>query len=317
MKPIIALAVAALALGAAGCATRSPSEIERLMAEADKVPDTAGTGPYPALIELDPELEGYVVYRPRDLAPFAGGKLGVFVWGNGACAADGTSSRQHLAEIASHGYLVIAPGGWKSGPNARERRDPPRAPGGPFETPTTATDLAHALDWAISENGRAGSRYLGRIDPEAIALGGFSCGGIQALRLADDPRVDTLVIQNSGIFIDQPPGGARGEMAMSKDQLAAIHTPVLYLLGGESDIAYANGVDDFARIGHVPAMLVNLPVGHGGTYHEPNGGKAASIVVDWLEWQLRGKRDSRAALACPDGRWCRDSQVTIERKNGL
>lgn len=299
-----------------GCSTAPQSDIERIMAEADRMPDTPGTGPYPAVTELDPLLDGYVVYRPSDLAPFAGGKLGVFVWGNGACAADGTSSRQHLAEIASHGYLVIAPGGWKSGPNARDPRDPPRPPGSPFTTPTTASDLAHALDWAIAENGRTGSRYLGLIDPAAIALGGFSCGGIQALRLADDPRVDTLVIQNSGIFIEQPPGGATGEMAMSKDQLRAIHTPVLYLLGGESDIAYANGMDDYARIDHVPAMMVNLPVGHGGTYHEPNGGKAAAIVVDWLEWRLRGNSESRAAFACPDGRWCRDSQVSIERKNG-
>jgi dienelactone hydrolase len=306
----------ALVLCLTACAANQPSEFERMMAEADRMPDTPGTGPYPALTEIDPLLEDYVVYRPQDLTPFAGGKLGVFVWGNGGCAADGTSSRQHLAEIASHGYLVIAPGGWKSGPNARVPRDPPGAPGGPLTTPTTASDLAHALDWAIAENGRSGSRYLGLIDPAAIALGGFSCGGIQALRLADDPRVDTLVVQNSGIFIEQPPGGATGEMAMSKDQLKAIHTPVLYLLGGESDIAYANGMDDYAKIDHVPAMMVNLPVGHGGTYHEANGGKAAAIVVDWLEWRLRGDGESRAAFACPDGRWCRDSQVSIERKNG-
>jgi len=305
-----------LALCLAACASVPQSDLERIMAEADKLPDTPGTGPHPALTELDPLLEDYVVYRPRDLSPFAGGRLGVFVWGNGACAADGTSVRQHLAEIASHGYLVIAPGGWKSGPNAREPRDPPRPTGSPFETPTTAGDLAHALDWAIAENGRSGSRYLGLIDPAAIALGGFSCGGIQALRLADDPRLDTLVIQNSGIFIGQPPGPPGGEMSMGKDQLTAIHTPVLYLLGGESDVAYANGRDDFARIDHVPAMMVNLPVGHGGTYHEPNGGKAAAIVVDWLEWRLRGDAESRAAFACPDGRWCRDSQVSIERKNG-
>ena len=43
MKPGIALA-AALALAAAGCGTRQPSEIERIMAEADKLPDTPGTG---------------------------------------------------------------------------------------------------------------------------------------------------------------------------------------------------------------------------------------------------------------------------------
>jgi hypothetical protein len=74
-------------------------------------------------------------------------------------------------------------------------------------------------------------------------------------------------------------------------------------------------MDDFARIAQIPAMMVNLPVGHGGTYHEPNGGKAAGIVVDWLEWHLRGRAEPRAALSCPDGKWCRDPQVTIERKN--
>ena len=54
----------------------------------------------------------------------------VLVWGNGACRADGASARQHLLEIASHAYLVIAPGKVRSGPTAtlpsssssRERR---------------------------------------------------------------------------------------------------------------------------------------------------------------------------------------------------
>ncbi|MXO61231.1 hypothetical protein GRI89_16930 [Altererythrobacter salegens] len=306
-----------LTLSLAGCATVQQSDFERMQAEADKVPDTQGTGPYPALTELDPNLEGYVVYRPRDLSPFREGTLGVFVWGNGACAADATSARQQLAEIASHGYLAIAPGQWRSGPNAKSPRPASGTGNGPFATETTATDLAYALDWAISENGRAGSRYVGMIDPNAIALGGYSCGGVQALRLADDPRIDTLVIQNSGIFIEKPPGEPGGEMDMSKDQLAAIHTPVLYLLGGPSDIAYANGTDDFAKIAKAPAMLVNIPTGHGGTYNDANGGKGAAIVVDWLQWHLRGDSAAKADFACPDGKWCRDPDVTIERKNGL
>jgi dienelactone hydrolase len=313
------LLAAVVGFSVAGCATVNgpQSEMARIQAEADKVPDTVGAGPYPALTEIDPNLEGYVVYRPQDLSPFKDGKLGLFVWGNGACLADGTSARQELADIASYGYLVIAPGQWRSGPNARVARPKRNSDTGPFATETTATDLAYALDWAIAENGRAGSRYVGMIDPNAIALGGYSCGGIQALRLADDPRIDTLVIQNSGIFIDQPPGAPGGEMSMSKDQLRAIHTPVLYLLGGPTDIAYKNGVDDFAKIDKVPAMLVNIPSGHGGTYNEPNGGKAAAIVVDWLQWQLRGDGAARADFACPDGKWCRDPTVTVERKNGL
>ena len=306
-----------LAVLLAGCASVPQTEFERIQAAADKVPDTRGTGPYPATMEIDPQLPGYVVYRPADLASFSKGTLGVFVWGNGGCAADGSAQRQHLAEIASHGYLVIAPGKWLSGPNRKEKRPPPRPAGAPMTFPTSATDLAYALDWAITENGRVGSRYLGLVDADAIALGGFSCGGIQALRLADDPRIDTLVIQNSGIFNDAPPGPPAGEMAMEKSQLDKIRTPVLYLLGGPTDIAYANGTDDFARIRRVPAMMVNIPTGHGGTYDQPNGGKAAEIVTDWLQWHLRRDKGAEAAFACPAGRWCTDPEVTIERKNRL
>ncbi|WP_305097975.1 hypothetical protein [Croceibacterium aestuarii] len=304
---------AALVLAAGGCATGPQSDAAKMMAAADKVPDTPGTGPYPAIMEIDPDLPGYVVYRPADLTPFSSEKLGVFVWGNGACAADATSARQQLAEIASHGFLAIAPGTWQSGPNAKVARTAVR-PKDSTDSPTSATDLAYALDWAMAENGRSGSRYVGLIDPDAIALAGYSCGGIQALRLADDPRVDTMIVQNSGIFSEPSPFM---EMNMSKDQLRVLHSPVLYLLGGPSDIAYGNGTDDFARIENVPAMLVNIPTGHGGTYNQPNGGKGAAIVVDWLLWQLRGDSAAKAAFACPQGKWCRDSDVTIERKNGL
>ncbi len=306
-----------LALSLAACATVPQTEQQLRQAAADKVPDTPGSGPYPATMEIDPQLPGYVTYHPADLSPFAKGTLGVFVWGNGGCAADGSAQRQHLAEIASYGYLVIAPGKWLSGPNAKEKRPPPRSAGAPLTFGTSATDLAYALDWAIAENGRVGSRYLGTIDADAIALGGYSCGGAQALRLADDPRIDTLVIENSGIFNDGPPGPPDGEMSLEKSQLKAIHTPVIYLLGGPSDIAYANGTDDFARIDHAPAMLVNIPTGHGGTYDEPNGGKAAQIVTDWLQWHLRRDKGAKAAFDCPGGKWCTDPQVTIERKNRL
>src|SRR6185436_20457758 len=83
-----------------------------------KIPDTAGTGKYPALKEETPSLPDHVVYRPADLEKFGARKLGVYIFGNGACSNDGASSRLHLLEIASHGYLAIAPGRIRSGPGA-------------------------------------------------------------------------------------------------------------------------------------------------------------------------------------------------------
>ena len=72
---------------------------------------------------MAPDGLKYVVYQPKDLAGAESkGKLGVYVWGNGGCSADGASSRFHLTEIASHGYVVIVPGKILSGPKA-----PPRA----------------------------------------------------------------------------------------------------------------------------------------------------------------------------------------------
>jgi len=317
MKPRLALTVAAALAGSTVHAQPAPADgdMAAVFAAQNRIPDTPGSGPYPSLMEVDPALPDHVVYRPADLGRVGEGRLGVFVWGNGACADDGASSRLHLSEIASHGYLVIAPGKWRNGPNAKEPPAPPRAPG-PDGTlpapPTTAADLTEALDWALAEDGRAGSRYAGLIDEEAVAVGGFSCGGVQALEIAGDPRLKTVVVQNSGIFNT---GAGIPGMRLEKSALAKLHTPVLYLLGGPSDIAYANGMDDFGRIDHVPAVMANLPVGHGGTYFEPNGGKAAKIVVDWLQWQLRGDASAAQGFVGDDCRWCGDPEVTLERKN--
>ena len=280
------------------------------------MPDTPGDGPYPAIMEVDPRLPDHVIYRPTDLTPFAGGKLGVFAWGNGACADDGASSRQHLAEIASYGYLVIAPGKWRSGPNAKDGREAPRTPPPGERLPppaTTAADVREGIDFALAENVRMDSQYANLIDKQAVAVGGFSCGGLQAISLATDPRISTVVVQNSGIFNDA--SQSIGGMTVSKDALKTIHTPVLYLLGGPTDIAFPNGSDDVARIGHVPVAFVNLPFGHGGTYARLMGGTAAGIVVDWLEWQLRHDASAARSFLGANCRLCVNPEVTIELRN--
>src|SRR5690606_18403964 len=94
-----------------------------------------------------------------------------------------------------------------------------------------------------------------------------------------------------------------------------LHTPVIYILGGEPDIAYANGMDDFRRINHVPVAMANLPVGHGGTFDEPHGGSAARIAVDWLNWQLRGDATAARRFTGPDCGLCRDGRWTLEWRN--
>ena len=294
-------------------------------------PDTPGTGPYPAMKEEDASLPAHVVYRPRDLAAMGKQKLGVVAWGNGGCSDDAASTRFPLLEIASHGYLVIASGKILSGPGAPPRPTPAAAtagppaagppPGGPpvagpplqLPPPRTSTaQLIEAIDWAVKENSRAGSPYQGRIDPKQIAVSGFSCGGVQAIAAAKDPRVATGVFQNTGLF--NPGTSPMPGMDVSKEQLKDIHTPVIYILGGSKDIAYNNGMDDFQKINHVPVAVANIDKGHGGTYFDPNGGAAAQVAVNWLQWQLRGDKKAKAMFVGKDCGLCKDPQWKLEKK---
>ena len=273
----------------------------------DGIADTPGTGPFAPIKEIDPGLPDQVLYRPADLASLGGAKLGLYVFGNGGCSNDGASARLHLLNVASHGYIAIAPGGIYNGPG--KTAAPPRPEGASIETyaPTNPRQLSAAIDWALAENDRPGSRYHGLIDPDQIAISGFSCGGVQALSIAGDPRVDTVVIMNSGLFVE---GDTRmGAMVVTKDQLADLHTPTLYVLGGSTDIAYENGMDDYHKIEHVPVAVASIDKGHGGTYWEPNGGAAAEVVIDWLDWQLRDDAQAarmftgEACRLCVDGQW--------------
>lgn len=313
------------ALLLAGAALWVATTLAQQLPDTGSLPDNPGTGPYPAMKEEVASLPRHVLYRPRDLAGLGHHKLGVVTWGNGGCSEDGASTRFPLLELASHGYLVIASGHILSGPGAPPRPPVPTRPQASTSAPassaarqlpppkTRTSDLTDAIDWALEENHRQGSVYFGRIDPKQIAVAGWSCGGLQALKAAQDPRVHTAVLQNTGIFIDGPspiPG-----MDLAKSELLKLHTPVLYILGGSTDIAYANGMDDFNRIQHVPVAVANIATGHVGTYFQPNGGPVAVVALAWLQWQLRGDAKAAASFVGKDCGLCKDPQWTLQKKN--
>lgn len=298
--------------------------IAEMRARQAAMPDTPGTGQFPAMKEEVVSLPDHVIYRPAQLNELGSTKLGVYIFGNGGCSNDGASARLHLLEIASHGYLAIAPGRLRSGPGATV--PPPQRPPAPpvaarpgtkgtLPPPATSSaDLLAALDWALKQNDEPKSPYFHKIDPKAVAVSGYSCGGLQALEIAKDPRIKTVVIMNSGIF-NADSGGAIPGMNLQKSLLQSLHTPTLYILGGETDIAYLNGTDDFRRIDHVPVFLGNiLKVGHGGTYWEPNGGKAAAAVVAWLDWQLRNDHEAARTFVGRDCRLCTDPAWSVQKK---
>ena len=156
-----------------------------------------------------------------------------------------------------------------------------------------------SMDWAFAQNADKNSPFYQKIDTKNICISGMSCGGLQALFNCFDPRVTSIMICNSGLF-EQPEDDESGANArrmpgmpsVPKAKLKDIHCPIIYILGGETDIAYNNGMDDFKRIDHVPAIACNLPVGHGGTYNQPNGGEFAIVARAWLDWQLKGDQEA-------------------------
>ena len=273
-----------------------------------------GSGPYPAVFEEDATLPDHVVYRPEKLADVKPGSLGIYVFGNGGCSRDGTGSQNHLLEIASQGYLVIAPGIIPSAhPPATDPSSPGAPPaGGQLQAATAPESLTQAIDWAVRENGREGSPYYHKLAPDEIAVSGWSCGGLQAIAVAADPRITTVVIMNSGVFNQ---GNPIAGLNVDKTMLAGVHGSVIYVMGGPTDIAYANGRDDYARITHIPAAYVDIPVGHGGTYMQPHGGIGAEIVTAWLNWRLKGDQGAAAKFQGDTCSYCIDTRVTYEHKN--
>jgi hypothetical protein len=262
-------------------------------------------------------LPDHVIYRPANLAALNGKRLGVLLWGNGGCSADGASARFHLSEIASHGYVVIAPGRILSGPGAtdaapRPDRRPNQVNGQLPPAATTSQDMLGGLDWILAENDRKGSRYQGLIDPAQVAVAGHSCGGLQALQVAADPRIKAVIVNNSGVFTDgtNPIPGIQVDKAL----LRSIHSPILYVMGGKGDVAWPNGTDDFARISGVPAVLIDGDVGHGGTFSAPNGGDVARFSVAWLDWRLRGDARAGRMFTGADCGLCNDPKWRMQRK---
>ena len=312
-------------------------------------PPPTGSGPYAAVIEGDPGVPGHTIYRPTDLSAFKGkNSLPVVAWGNGGCANSSQFYAPFLAEIASRGFLVVAIGPFKQ-PAA-----PGGGMGGGMGmgSATKSAQLLEALDWATAENKRPDSKYYQKLNPSKFAVFGHSCGGLQALEVSPDPRVSTVLVMDSGIFgpggpprMGAPPAGAMpggtpqggspqggppaggapqagaprmppmgGAMTVGKDVLQKLHSPVIYIIGGEKDIAYPQAIDDFAKIDKVPVAIANLDVGHGGTYNQPNGGEFGRVAVAWLQWTLQGDDAAGKLFIGPSCGLCGDAKWKFEKK---
>lgn len=123
----------------------------------------SGSGPHQVTVETnsDAGIKEGTIFRPTDLG--GAEKYPIVVWGEGACSLNGLSNSGAMAELASHGYFVIADGT----PNGRGSRtmdaSNPAAMGKPL--------LAY-VDWAVAENDKSCSAYYQSLDTTKML---FSC----------------------------------------------------------------------------------------------------------------------------------------------
>jgi len=260
--------------------------------------NVSGTGPHKVVVETNSDkgiVEG-TIFRPMDLGGTE--KYPIFVWGEGGCSENGLSNSAAMAEIASHGYFVIADG----------------VPNGSASRSMNSNDVASMgkpllayVDWAIAENGKSCSAYYQSLDTTKIASNGFSCGGLMAEGTAADPRITTWGLNSSGL------------LSPNQAFYKTVHTPVLIVLGGSGDIAYQNGENDYTSIAAlgIPIMLFSKALGHGGDLFSSHGGDFTKIDLAWLNWRLKGDETAtgKGLLVGASCTYCTNSAWEVKSMN--
>lgn len=266
---------------------------------ADYKMEASGSGPHGVVIESNcsPGIAKGTIYRPADLKGTV--KYPVLVWGEGGCSQNGLSNRAAMTEIASHGYFIVAdgmPGGGGSGPGM-----------GQGDMTPMGVPLIGYIDWAIAENEKVSSPYYHSLDTKKISSNGFSCGGLMAIGTVGDPRITAWGVTSSGM--------AR----VNEDFYGLVHTPVLFVEGGEGDVAYAGGMKGYEAISKlgVPVMWFSKDIGHGGDLSKPDGGDFTKIILAWLNWQLKGDEAAtgKGLLMGKDCRYCKDIAWEVRSAN--
>ena len=298
-----------------------------------KEPVFQTNGPYKVQEMMAPSIIRHTVYRPIDLSAIKE-KLPIMAFGNGGCSMVGNAFETYLTEIASYGFLVIASGPiqpafppeGRPGANGTTLGQPSDAIVSTLSPERSKTRyLFEAIDWAVAQNKDPKSPYYGKIAADMIAVSGQSCGALEALEAAADPRVKTVIVFNSGIMRGMPPEfsmkgpdgtSVRVVVPGTEETLKKLHTPVIYLIGGEKDIAYKNSEIDYQQIEGIPLFNANLGnVGHNGSLSKPFGGKMAQAARLWLQWQLKRDQEAGKAFVGPDCTLCKDPEWVVKKKN--
>ena len=237
---------------------------------------------YPVTREGAYGTNRYTIFRPSNPAA-VGRALPVLVFANGGCnhRLNGSFVRA-MTFVASHGFVVVNIGSI-DGSNVGVQDG--------VVLPWLLTD---GIGWAQRENGRTGAALAGRLDLGKVAVAGHSCGGLEALVAGADSRVRSVISFNSGLFAD-------GAFGYRRTELNRLHSPVLFMDGGPSDVAYDNSRANYS-LTRVPAVMASQSqAGHSGWFDGYRGSRGdASMItegmttaVQWLDFTLNGNQTAR------------------------
>jgi hypothetical protein len=218
-------------------------------------------GAYSVAISEIAAFPGRTVYLPQNVPPSV--KVPIFAWENGMCYLYGRMYQAFLQEVASHGYLVIAPG-------ARDKLDQGRS----------------TADWQLDtiSQARGWANAPFSIDRTKVAVGGHSCGGGETFR--NLARVDPSEVTTGLIFNSASP----------PEVLDDISVPMLWVHGGQTDTEdrISANLDYVSKSRpELPVALVGLQTGHLGSFWWPRGGIYAETAVKWLNGQLKNVTEDK------------------------
>ncbi|MEV0155549.1 hypothetical protein AB0H57_17645 [Micromonospora sp. NPDC050686] len=310
----LALAVTGLLTGTAAVVRTGAADGRALAPEAPsgaaagRTP--AGDAFHPVVREAAEGLPDRTVYRPAD-GKAVRQPLPVLIWQNGGCRPANMLFMNTLMLVAARGFVVVADG----------------APDAPSDTATGSPQperVTQVIDWL--KHDRLARKQLGnKINVSAIAVAGQSCGGVEALVAGADRRVDSVLSLNSGFF--PTPFGGYG-----RENLADLHTPVLFVDGGPFDAAHANAVANYDLVTVPAAHVTNPQAGHALAFYGmrlddagrplPDDGRVTlleeqvEVIVNWLDYTLNGNRKARAYFTGSCG-LCGVPGWSVQTKNGL
>lgn len=255
------------AMAGAGGTTGTSAAGSTATAGAWPAADIGAAGPFKSMTVMNTgPSNGYMLFHPVELGR-DGLKHPIVTWGNGAGSTPGGYTL--LPRLATHGFVVIASN----------------------SSSVTGALLKGGIDWLIAENGREGSMFKDKLDPNQVAAMGYSLGSLATFDAAKDMRIKTTVHISGG--------------SMNKSVVANLQGPAAFYCGDSSDIAYANCESDF-EMSKVPTIYANFPGGHGGVVRGQDA-QISKATVGWLRWRLMDDKTLDAMFVGPDCALCKDS----------